>query len=95
MDAPQRGVLSFIRLVAACLILIGFLDTGIYVAHCFRVKKPATVLQSQGPPPAIQFEQSAPVKVLPIAINSIPLVAGVVILFKTRAIADWISEKLE
>ena len=36
-----------------------------------------------------------PVKVLPILSNSIPLVIGVVIFIKARAVADWLAEKLE
>ena len=37
----------------------------------------------------------APVKILPIVLNSIPFVIGVVILAKAKAIANWISDKLE
>ena len=67
----------FVRLVAACFMVIGLLDTGLYVTQCFEPKHPA------------------PVKILPIALNSIPFVIGVVILIKAKAIANWISDKLE
>jgi len=35
------------------------------------------------------------VKVLPLVVNSTPLVIGVVILIKAKAIAAWIADKLE
>jgi len=85
----------FVRFTAACLIAIGLLDTGLYVAHCFRSKNPAPPAQSQKSAPGLQLEQVAPVKVLPVVLNSVPLLAGVVALAKSKAIADWISEKLE
>lgn len=77
MDAPLRGALKFVRLVAACFMVIGLLDTGLYLTQCFEPKHPA------------------PVKILPIVLNSIPFVIGVVILIKARAVANWISDKLE
>ena len=36
-----------------------------------------------------------PVKIFPMVVNSIPLVISVVILIKSRAIAEWLSEKLD
>lgn len=35
------------------------------------------------------------VEVFPLVINSIPLVVGVIILFKAKAIAGWVSDKLD
>jgi hypothetical protein len=95
MDAQLRGVLSFVRLVAACFMVVGLLETGLYLTKCLLPKQPAPVLQSNDSTPAVQTQHSAPVKVLPIMFNSIPLVAGVVILIKAKAIANWISDKLE
>jgi hypothetical protein len=77
MDAPLRGALNFVRLVAGCFMVIGLLDTGLYLTQCFEPKHPA------------------PVKVLPMVLNSIPFVIGVAILIKAKAIAQWISDKLE
>ena len=77
MDAPTRGALMFVRLVAGCFIIIGLLNIGLYLTQCFEPKHPT------------------PVKVLPIAFNSIPLLIGVAILVKAKAIANWISDKLE
>jgi hypothetical protein len=77
MDAPLRGALMFVRLVAACFMVVGLLDTGLYLKQCFEPKHPA------------------PVKILPIVLNSIPFVIGVVILVQAKAIANRISDKLE
>jgi hypothetical protein len=77
MDAPLRGALNFVRLVAGCFIVIGLLDTGLYLTQCFEPKHPA------------------PVKVLPMVLNSIPFLIGVAVLIKAKAIAQWISDKLE
>jgi len=77
MDAPLRGALNFVRLVAACLMVLGLLDTGLYLGQCFEPKHPS------------------PVKILPIVLNSIPFVIGVVILIRAKAAAQWINDKLE
>ena len=95
MDAPHRGALSFVRLVAACFMVVGLLDIGLYLTKCLLPKPPAPVLQSNDTTPAVQPKHSAPVKVLPIVFNSIPLVVGGGILFKTKSIVNWISDKLE
>ena len=67
----------FVRLVAGCFMVIGLLDTGLYLTQCYEPKSPA------------------PVKALPIAFDSIPFVIGVVILIRAKAVANWISDKLE
>ena len=36
-----------------------------------------------------------PVKIFPIVLNSIPVVIGIAILIKAKAMANWISDKLE
>lgn len=36
-----------------------------------------------------------PVEVIPILLNAIPVVIGMGILIKSRAIAEWIAEKFE
>ena len=38
---------------------------------------------------------AVPVAVIPCVIRSIPFVGGVVILVRARAIAEWVSEKLD
>jgi len=37
----------------------------------------------------------APVKVTPIIWNSIPVVTGIVILVRAKAISEWIADKFE
>ena len=76
-------------------MVIGLLDTGLYLTKCLLPAQPAPALQSNDTAPVVQPEYSAPVRVLPIVLNSIPLVVGGVILFKTKSIANWIAEKLE
>jgi len=77
MDASQRGALLFVRFIAGCGMVIGLLDTGLYLTKCFEPKHPL------------------PVKIYPIVLNSIPFVIGVVVLIKSRAVAEWLSEKLD
>ena len=67
----------FVRFAAACLMVIGLLDIGLYLTQCFEPKHPV------------------PVKILPIVLNSIPFVIGVVILIRTKTVANWISDKFE
>ncbi|HXB58162.1 MAG TPA: hypothetical protein VNU95_01275 [Candidatus Acidoferrales bacterium] len=35
MESFQRGALSLVRLVAACLIMVGLLDVCLYLTKCF------------------------------------------------------------
>jgi hypothetical protein len=95
MDAPLRGALKFVRLVAACFMVIGLLDTGLYLTKCLLPKQPAPVLQSNNSAPVVQPKHSAPVKVLPIVLNFIPFVAGIITLVKAKSLANWIEDKLE
>ncbi len=43
MDAPPRGALTFVRLVAVCVMVIGLLDVGLYLTECFEPKHRAPV----------------------------------------------------
>jgi hypothetical protein len=36
-----------------------------------------------------------PVEILPCTVKSLPLIVGVVFFIKARALADWISDKLD
>ena len=40
-------------------------------------------------------QKSLPVEIFPCLIKSIPLLAGMVVLVKSHAIAEWIAEKLD
>ncbi len=77
MDASHRGALMLVRLVALCVMLVGFLDTALYLTRCFEPKHPESI------------------RVLPIVTNSIPVMVGVVILIRAKAIAEWIADWLE
>lgn len=67
----------FVRFVAGCFMVIGLLDTGLYLTKCFEPG------------------HHTPLKILPIVLNSIPFAIGIVILIKAKAVANWISDKLE
>jgi hypothetical protein len=95
MDAPNRGALMFVRFTAACLMVVGLLDTGLYLAKCLRPKPNWPALMSNDPPPFSHDIYFVPEDVLPIVLNSIPLLIGIAILIKAKAIAQWLSEKLE
>jgi hypothetical protein len=75
MDAPQRGALTLVCLVAIALIGFGLLEMGLYWAECLAHKLPVEAIHFA--PPAV------------------PLVAGVIVLIRAKAVAKWISEKLE
>ena len=66
-----------VRLIAACVMVVGLLDTGLYLTQCLASKQPV------------------PVKILPIVLNSIPFVIGIILLIKARAIAEWINDQIE
>jgi hypothetical protein len=95
MDAPPWGALMFVRLVAACFMVVGLLDTGLYLTKCLQPKPNWPDLQSSDPPLFSHPIYFVPEDILPIVLNSIPFVIGVVILVKARAVANWISDKLE
>ncbi|HXE42299.1 MAG TPA: hypothetical protein VN516_04670, partial [Candidatus Baltobacteraceae bacterium] len=43
----------------------------------------------------VQLHDEKPIEVLPCVTNSIPLFIGIVLLIKTKSIAQWICDKLE
>lgn len=75
MDAPPRGALILVRFVAAGLIGMGLLDSGLYLAECFV--RHLTILPGR------------------VLVEILPLLAGVPVLIKARALADWLSELLD
>jgi hypothetical protein len=44
---------------------------------------------------AVDFNSKIPVEVLPCALKSLPAVAGIVMLIKARAIAEWLNDLLD
>ncbi|HTV43394.1 MAG TPA: hypothetical protein VMF08_22720 [Candidatus Sulfotelmatobacter sp.] len=85
MDSSERGALGLVRLVAAAIILIGLLDGGIYFTQ-YLMPYATTNHPNQHLPP---------VNFLRVILDSIPIVAGIVILIKARAIAEWLSDWIQ
>jgi len=75
MDAPERGALMLIRVVAAALIGWAVADIALYCV--------------------LRQHKNLPVEIIPCILKSISGVLGVVCLIKSKAIAEWISEKLD
>jgi hypothetical protein len=75
MDAPPKGAITLVYLIAIALIGYGLLEMGLYWGECVVHKQPVEAIRFA--PPAI------------------PIVAGVVILIRGKALAKWVSDKLE
>jgi hypothetical protein len=88
MDSSQRGALGLVRLVAFCLIIVGLLDGGIYlteyVTPIFEQHQHHQLSQPHGP-----------LNILRLILDSIPVIAGIVILIKARAVAEWVADLIE
>jgi hypothetical protein len=86
MESSERGALGIVWVVAACCILLGLLDAGIYFTQYLM-------------PYATQHHDAKqhlpPINILRIILDSIPVIAGIVILIKARAIADWLSDLIQ
>lgn len=77
MESSERGALSLVRLVAACLIIIGLLDVGLYLTKCFAPG------------------HHVPVNFLKVFLDFVPGLLGIVVLIKSKAIAEWLSDMIE
>jgi hypothetical protein len=44
---------------------------------------------------AICHHKNEPVQIVPCVVKSLPLIAGLVILLKSKSLAEWISDKLD
>jgi hypothetical protein len=86
MDSSERGALGLVRLVALCIIVIGLLDAGMYFTQYLM----PYATQHRTPD-----QHLPPVSILRIILDSIPVIAGIVILFKAKAIADWLSDWIQ
>ena len=87
MESSQRGALALVRLVAFCLIVIGVLDAGIYLT---QYATPYLVAQRHQP-----HSQPVPLNLLRLALDAIPVISGIVILVKARAVAEWLADIIE
>ncbi|HEV2319272.1 MAG TPA: hypothetical protein VGV18_05950 [Verrucomicrobiae bacterium] len=86
MESEQRGALGLVRLVAGCIILVGLLDAGMYFTQYLM---PYTV------PHQDQRPHLPPVNVVRVILDSLPVIAGIVIFVKARTIAEWLSDWIE
>jgi hypothetical protein len=86
MDSSERGALGLVRLVALCIIVIGLLDGGIYFTQY--------LMPYAGTHPAPN-QHLPPVNILRIIMDSIPVFAGIVMLIKAKAIAEWLSDWIQ
>jgi len=43
----------------------------------------------------VRHHQDQPVEIVPCVVKSLPLLVGVVMLFKSRSLAEWLSDKLD
>jgi hypothetical protein len=75
MDAPERGALMLVRVIAVALIGWAAAELVLYWAVCQH--------------------NHAPMKLFPCLIKSLPLLAGLAMLVRSRALAEWISNKLD
>jgi hypothetical protein len=44
---------------------------------------------------AVKHHKNLPVQFLPLLVKALPLIIGVVILIKAKALAQWLSDKLD
>lgn len=84
MESSQRGALGLVRLIAGCLIVIGLLDAGLYFTQYLGLLSSPT-----------HHEQRQPLNVLRVVLDSLPVIAGIVILIKARPIAEWVADLIE
>ena len=87
MESSQRGALPLVRLVAVCIILVGLLDAGLYMT---QYVVPYFNLQHH-----VQNQHPAPINILRLVLDSIPIIIGIVILIKSKAVAEWVSDMIE
>ena len=43
MDSPERGALTLVRLLGALLLVLSFLELGLYLAKCYIPRHPVPV----------------------------------------------------
>lgn len=83
MESSQRGALGLVRLVAGCLIVIGILDAGLYFTQYLQLFSQA------------HHEPRQPLNILRVILDSLPVITGIVILIKAKAIAEWVADLIE
>jgi hypothetical protein len=86
MESYERGALGLVRLIALGFIALGLLDAGLYLTQYL------TPLIHQH---HASGQPAAPLKVLRLLLDSIPLIIGIVILVKAKALAEWLSDLIQ
>lgn len=84
MESSQRGALGLVRLVAGCLMVIGLLDAGLYFTEYFKLFNSSA-----------QHEPRQPLNIIRLILDSLPIIAGIVVFIKAKAIAEWVSDLIE
>lgn len=87
MESSQRGALALVRLVAGCIIILGLLDAGVCLTQYVI---PYSELHQHA-----QSGRPAPLNIFRLVLDSIPVILGIVILIKAKAVADWLSDVIQ
>jgi hypothetical protein len=87
MDSSERGALGLVRLVAICIILVGLLDAGMYFTQY--------LMPYAGGQQRATNHHLPSINILRVILDSIPVIAGGVILIKSKAIAEWLSDWIQ
>jgi|HubBroStandDraft_1064217.scaffolds.fasta_scaffold353237_2 hypothetical protein len=84
MESSERGALGLVRLVGGCIIIVGLLDAGLYFTQYF--------MQFSGPR---HHSPAPPLHVFRLILDLVPVVLGIVILVKAKALAEWLSKLIQ
>lgn len=87
MESSQRGALALVRLVAACVIILGLLDAGMYLTeYLIPYSELHQHAQGQRPPP---------LSIIRLVLDSIPVIVGIALFVRAKAIAEWLSDLIQ
>jgi hypothetical protein len=75
MNAPQRGALMLVRVLALSLIGWSVVELALYWVICHHKR--------------------LPVEIIPCLVRALPLLAGLAVLVRAKALAEWISNILD
>jgi hypothetical protein len=103
MDEPNRGALMLVGFVAAALILMGVVEITLNWAQYEKPRWQATISanapansQTSGNlNPADANQRHTQFNFWSVAPGSVLCLAGIAMLVKSQAIANWVSEMLE
>ena len=87
MESSQQGALNLVRLVAICVVFAGIIDAGMYLT---QYETPYYEMRHNLP-----HQQPMPLKIWRLALDAIPLIVGLVMLIKARAMAEWLADLIE